>query len=139
MHDPLAPLAKIVPWEAFRPRLEAHWPKPGRRSYQKHWDAVFMFKVLVFGALHDLPDRAVVDLATDSLSLIGFLGLRPGDPAPDASTIRLYRKYLTKAGVANQMFAEVRRHLQEHGYRAEKDMYRPLPLLSGHLKHRGQR
>lgn len=139
MRDPLAPLAKIVPWEAFRPRLETYWPKPGQQSRRTRWDAVFMFKILVFGALHDLSDRAVADLATDSLSLMRFLGLRPGDPTPDANTIRLYRKYLTKAGVTNQMLAEVRRHLQEHGYQAEKDMYRPLPLLSGHLKRRGPR
>ena len=122
--DPLAPLATIVPWESFRPRLERHWPKQGRRAHRRRWDAVFMFKALVFGALHDLPDEAVAYLATDSRSLMRFLGLRPGDPAPGAPAIRLHRSDLAKAGVMNELLAEVRRLLDDHGYRARKDFYR---------------
>ena len=124
MTDPLAPLATIVPWETFRPRLESHWPKQGQRTHRRHWDAIFMFKVLVFGVLHDLPDEAVADMATDRISLMRFLGLRLGDPAPNAHAIRLYRSDLAKAGIMNDLLAEVRRHLDDHGYRARKDLYR---------------
>lgn len=125
MRDPLAPLAKIVPWEAFRPRLEKHWPKPGQPPSRKRWDAVFMFKILVFATLHDLSNEDVAHMATDSVSLMRFLGLRLGDPTPDADTIRLCRKCLTKAGVMSQMLGEVERHLQEHQYQVDKEMYRP--------------
>lgn len=126
--DPLAPLETIVPWESFRPRLERHWPKRGRRAHRRRWDAVFMFKTLVFGTLHDLPDEAVAYLARDSMSLMRFLGLRPGGPAPDAPAIRLHRSDLAKAGVLNDLLAEVRRLLDDYGYRARKDLYRP-PLI----------
>ena len=78
-----------------------------------------MFKALVFGTLHDLPDEAVAYLATDSRSLMRFLGLRPGTPA-----IRLHRSDLAKAGVMNDLLAEVRQLLDNHGYRAHKDFYR---------------
>ena len=83
-----------------------------------------MFKALVFGVLHDLPDEAVANLATDSMSLMRFLGLRPGGPAPSAPELRLCRSDLAKAGVMNDLLAEVRRDLDDHGYRVRKNLYR---------------
>ena len=68
-------------------------------------------------------------MATDSISLMRFLGLRIGDSAPSAHTIRLYRSDLAKAGIMNDLLAEVRRHLDDHGYRARKDLYRPPPIV----------
>ena len=50
-NDPLAKINAMVPWEAFRSRLEAVWRKPAdqRKSDAgcKPWDAIVMFKAIV--------------------------------------------------------------------------------------------
>lgn len=53
--DPLVKLAEVVPWEDFRPRLEAIWRGPSRARRatggRKPWDAIVMFKMIVLCAL----------------------------------------------------------------------------------------
>ena len=50
-NDPLARIDEVVPWEDFRPRLEAAWRKPTEErkspAGRKPWDAVVMFKAIV--------------------------------------------------------------------------------------------
>ena len=38
-NDPLVKINAVVPWEAFRSRLEQVWRKP--------WDAIVMFKAII--------------------------------------------------------------------------------------------
>ena len=49
--DPLVKLNAMVPWDAFRPRLEALWRRPAEsqrsKAGRKPWDAVVMFKAIV--------------------------------------------------------------------------------------------
>ena len=62
-NDPLLKIDEVVPWEDFRPRLEAAWRKPTeeRKSSagRKPWDAVVMFKAIVLCALYNLSDDQV--------------------------------------------------------------------------------
>ena len=50
-NDPLVKINAVVPWEAFRSRLEKVWRKPAdkRKSNAgcKPWDAIVMFKAIV--------------------------------------------------------------------------------------------
>lgn len=61
--DPLVKLKAIVPWEFFRPQLEAVWRRPPEarksKSGRKPWDSVVMFKALVLCELYNLSERAV--------------------------------------------------------------------------------
>ena len=45
-NDPLVKIDEVVPWEDFRPRLEAAWRKPAEErkspAGRKPWDAVVM-------------------------------------------------------------------------------------------------
>ena len=56
--DPLVQIAAVVPFEAFRSRLEAVWRKPGERrtsaAGRKPWDAVVMLKAIILCELYNL-------------------------------------------------------------------------------------
>ena len=60
-NDPLARIDEVVPWEDFRPRLEAAWRKPTEErkspAGRKPWDAVVMFKAIVLCELYNLSGR----------------------------------------------------------------------------------
>ena len=55
-NDPLVKIDEVVPWEDFRPRLEAAWRKPAEDrkcpAGRKPWDALVMFKAIVLCALY---------------------------------------------------------------------------------------
>ena len=62
--DPLVKLSAMVPWEDFRPRLEAVWRRPSEarksKAGRKPWDAVVIFKALVLCELYNLSLRRAV-------------------------------------------------------------------------------
>ncbi len=101
-NDPLVKIDEVVPWEDFRPRLEAAWRTPAeeRKSSagRKPWDAVVMVKAIVLCALYNLSDDQVEYQFRDRLSFMRFLGLGLEDKVPDAKTVWLYREQLSRAG-----------------------------------------
>ena len=77
-HDPLVKINAVVPWEAFRSRLENVWRKPPERKSdagRKPWDAIVMFKAILLCALYNLSDDQVEYQMRDRLSFVRFLGL----------------------------------------------------------------
>lgn len=121
-NDPLLKIDKVVPWEAFRSRLEAAWRKPAaaRKSSagRKPWDAVVMFKAIILCALYNLSDDQVEYQLRDRLSFMRFLGLGLEDRVPDAKTVWLYREQLTQAGVIAALFDSFDGYLKKRGYLA---------------------
>jgi transposase, IS5 family len=120
--DPLAQIDALVPWEQFRPRLEAVWRgRPEERKSpagRKPWDAVVMFKAIVLCALYNLSDEQVEYQLRDRLSFMRFLGLGLEDAVPDATTVWLYRERLAQAGAIEELFAAFDGHLREQGWLA---------------------
>ena len=115
-------IGELVPWEDFRPVLEAVWRKADdkRKSAagRKPWDAVLMFKAIVLGALYNLSDEALEHEMGDRLTFMQFLGLGLEDRIPDATTVWLYRERLAKAGIVEKLFEMFDAHLRERGYQA---------------------
>jgi IS5 family transposase len=112
-NDPLVPIATLVPWESFRPKLKAALIKGGLRKHdeerkssagRKPWDAVAIFKALVLQALYNLSDDQMEYQLRDRYSFCRFLGLGLEDAVPDAKTLWLYREALAKAGAVEQLF-----------------------------------
>ncbi len=72
-NDPLARIDEVVPWEEFRPRLEAVWRKPAEErkspAGRRPWDAVVMFKAIVLCELYNLSDDQVEYQLRDRLSV----------------------------------------------------------------------
>jgi hypothetical protein len=60
-NDPLVKINDAVPWEEFRPQLEAVWRVPPAEraspAGRKPWDAVVMFKAIVLCELYNLSDE----------------------------------------------------------------------------------
>ncbi len=90
-NGPLVKIDEVVPWAAFRPRIEATWRKPAeeRKSPdgRKPCDAVAMFKAIVLCELYNLSDDQVEYQIRDRLSFMRFLGLGLEDKIPDAKIV----------------------------------------------------
>ena len=78
-NDPLVKINAVVPWEAFRTRLDQAWRKPPNKrkcnAGCKPWDAMVMFKAIILCALYNLSDDQVECQMRDRLSFVRFLGL----------------------------------------------------------------
>ena len=120
--DPLVKLNAMVPWEDFRPRLEAIWRRPTAqrksKAGRKPWDAVVIFKAIVLCELYNLSDEQLEYQLRDRLSFMRFLGLGLEDRVPDATTVWLYREQLVEAKVVEELFAAFDAHLREQGWLA---------------------
>ena len=117
--DPLVRINALVPWEAFRNRLEKVWRKPAdkRKSNAgcKPWDAIVMFKAII---LCNLSDDQVEYQMRDRLSFVRFLGLALEDKVPDAKTVWLYRERLSQAGLIDALFEDFDAYLKSQGCQA---------------------
>lgn len=118
-NDPLVKIDEVVPWEDFRPRLEAAWRKPAEErkspAGRKPWDAVVMFKAIVLCELYNLSDDQVEYQLRDRLSFMRFLGSGLEDKVPDARTVWLYREQLVQAGVIEALFENFDGYLEKRG------------------------
>jgi IS5 family transposase len=125
--DPLPLIANLVPWETFRPKLNAVFLQAGLRTDgkdrksaagRKPWDEVVVFKALVLQSLYNLSDEQTEYQIRDRLSFMRFLGLGVEDGVPDATTLWLYREALVKAGVMQTLFGMFDAFLREQGCKA---------------------
>jgi transposase, IS5 family len=121
-NDPLLKIDSVVPWEDFRPHLEAVWRKPANQrkssAGRKPWDAVVMFKAIVLCALYNLSDDQVEYQIRDRLSFVRFLGLGLEDKVPDAKTVWQYREQLAQADMITTVFENFDSYLKDRGYLA---------------------
>jgi len=121
--DPLREIDALVPWERFRPRLEALWRKPPEEKRgpggRKPWDAILIFKGLILQSLYNLGDDDLEYQLRDRLSFIRFLGLGLEETVPDATTFWLYREALVKADALKDLFADFDAWLKDNGYLAK--------------------
>ncbi len=108
-NDPLPRIDEVVPWEAFRPRLETVWRRPPEErkspAGRKPWDSVVMFKAIVLCALYNLSDDQVEYQLRDRLSFMRFLGLGLED---NGSALRPPRAACLNVRFGSQ--ADVKRH-----------------------------
>ena len=117
---PLETIKKIVPWEDFRADIEAVTEtKPEQRKSnagRKPYDTILKFKIVVLQSLHNLSDERTEYLIRDRISFMRFLDLELEDPAPDATTIWLFREALAQAGLIDRLFQRFGRHLEAEGH-----------------------
>ena len=118
--DPLEVIEATVPWESFRPEIEATvCGDPARRKSKagrKAYDAILKFKMLILASLYNLSDEQLEYQVRDRLSFMRFLGLGIEAPVPDATTIWLFREELAKAGVVKDLFDKFNQHLDAKGF-----------------------
>ena len=117
--DPLEALNERIPWETFRPVLEAVRQKPRKSNAgRKPFDVVLMFKMLVLQSLYNLADEQVEYQVRDRLSFMRFLGLDVMSRIPDGTSVWLFRERLKALGLMNPLFDQFGDFLTASGYQA---------------------
>ena len=126
-NDPLVAIAAMVPFESFRPKLNAAGPKP--------WDEVVIFKVLVLQALYNLSDDQAEYQLRDRFSFMRFLGLELENAVPDAKTLWLYREALARVGAVEELFDLFDEFLKNTGYLARGRQIIDATIVSAPKQH----
>ena len=105
-------LSDLVKWYRFETVL---WPLrdggPGRGA----WPPLVMFRALLLQSLYGLSDRELEEALCDRLSFRRFCGLGLEDSVPDHTALCRFRNLLTQVGLADTLFAELDRQLEEAG------------------------
>jgi len=110
--DALAELDGLVDWAPFERALDGlHRAAKGEAAYPP----LMMFKVLLLQRWYGLSDPAMEAALFDRMSFLRFAGLSAEDATPDHATIWRFREKLSKAGLAEPLFAELQRQLDARG------------------------
>ncbi len=83
----------------------------GRPSYPP----LLMVKVLLLEQWYNLSDPQMEEALGDRISFRRFVGLGLQEDAPDHSTISRFRTALAERGLAEELFLELGRQLEERG------------------------
>jgi IS5 family transposase len=105
-------LSALIEWKAIGDKLAAlHSSRYGRKAYPP----MVMLKALLLAQWHGLSDPALETALADRLSFRRFCGLALDDATPDHVTISRFRAALQVEGLAEAIFAEVTRQIDERG------------------------
>jgi transposase, IS5 family len=110
--DALAEIEALVDWAPLAKALEhVHSAAKGEPSYPP----LVMLKVLLLQRWYGLSDPAMEAALFDRISFLRFAGFSTEDETPDHTTIWRFREALGKAGLIEQLFAELARQLDAGG------------------------
>jgi hypothetical protein len=90
----------VIDWEPFRPMLEKHLTNGDqKKGGRPPCCPVLTLKVLFLQRFFDLSDEETEFQILNRFSFLRFLGLRPGDGAPDHATICSFKERLGQDGM----------------------------------------
>lgn len=115
----LVQLGQIIDWEAFLPILLPAYEGLGKYGRPPYSPTVPL-KMLVISYLYDLSERQTEEVVNYNLPVKEFVGLAVDEPAPDHSTLCLFKRRLREAGCWEKLEAvadEVLRQALEAGIR----------------------
>lgn len=116
LNDVLIRLKAQVDWDGFRPVVEEAFPqRDPRKGGQPPYDRLMLFKMLVLCRLYHLSAEALEYQVNDRRSFQEFLDLEPQHEVPDATTVRLFAKYLVENGTMPKLFAHFHARLAQAG------------------------
>lgn len=111
-NDTLERIDAVLDWERIGAVVAVvHAAPAGRPAYPP----LTMLKVMLLQQWYDASDPAMEEALRDRISFRRFAGLGWEDGTPDHSTISRFRKQLTERGLAERVFAELGRQLEERG------------------------
>lgn len=116
-NEVLERVGEAVRWYRFEKLLRRLRPEgAGRPPY----DPLLMFKALLLQQWYALSDAELEEALNDRVSFRRFLGLGLEDDAPDHTTLCRFRNRLGEAGLAQRLFAEFDRQMEERGLLLKK-------------------
>ncbi len=93
----LVKLNQLIDWDALvAPLLPAHCGL-AEEGAPPYWP-VLLLKMLVIAYLYNLSERQTEEVVTFQLPVKEFVGLAVDEPAPDHSTLCLFKRRLRQAG-----------------------------------------
>ena len=117
----LVKMQRVIDFEYFRSTLdELRNQERKSNAGRPPFDPVLMFKILILQSLYNLSDAQTEFQIADRISFMRFLSLNLNDRIPDEKTIWEFRDKLTKANLAEPLFTEFNRILEQEGFTAQK-------------------
>ena len=109
----LKEMEECVPWSRLERIIERVYPKAGQGRPPLPLGT--MLRVYCMQQWFQLSDPAMEDSLYDSFSMRRFARIGLEDGVPDETTILNFRHLLEKHGLAERIFGEVSRYLEERG------------------------
>jgi IS5 family transposase len=111
-NEALERLGELIDWSLIARLLS---PVHGSRYGAPGYPAVAMFKALLLQQWHGLSDPALEASIEDRLSFRRFCGFALDAETPDHVTIHRFRETLRQLGLADRVFEEVNRQIDNRG------------------------
>lgn len=110
----------VVDFEQFRPLLDEALQRKNdkEKGGRPPYDCVLMLRILVLQELYQLSDDEMEFQIYDRSSFQQFVGIRDGDPIPDAKTIWAFKDKLADQNVHKSLFDTFQAQLKASGYHA---------------------
>ena len=110
VNETLERIGALLDWERIGKLVaDVHAAPEGRPGYPP----LTMVKIALLQQWYQASDPAIEEALRDRISFRRFVSLGWTDDTPDHSTISRFRKALTERGLAERLFAEVNRQLDE--------------------------
>lgn len=117
VNETLERIDAIMDWERIgKVVADVHAASEGRPGYPP----LTMVKIALLQQWYTASDPAMEEALRDRISFRRFVNLGWTDETPDHSTISRFRKVLTERGLAERLFAEVNRQLEERALLVKK-------------------
>ena len=111
--DFLEQMDRLVPWGEWVKKIQPHYYKGERGN--KPYDLELMLRIYVLQNLYNLADMAVMNEIIDSRAFSAFCQVDSSNQIPDGDTIGQFRNILMQHHLQEELFADVRKRLQEKG------------------------
>jgi len=89
---------RVVDWMPFTEKLVSLYRGEGGVMGRPPYDPVVILKMLLLCYLYDMSHRRVESYVNDSLSAKWFLGLAVDEPAPDHTTLTVFKRRVVEHG-----------------------------------------
>ena len=109
----LEQMDRLVPWGEWVKKIQPHYYKGERGN--KPYDLELMLRIYVLQHLYNLADMAVMNEIIDSRAFSAFCQVDSSNQIPDGDTIGRFRNILMQHHLQEELFADVRKRLQEKG------------------------
>ena len=109
----LEQMDRLVPWGEWVKKIQPHYYKGERGN--KPYDLELMLRIYVLQNLYNLADMAVMNEIIDSRAFSAFCQVDSSNQIPDGDTIGQFRNILMQHHLQEELFADVRKRLQEKG------------------------
>ncbi len=111
----LEKLDAATPWEKLAARVRALPEYHNAGAGHPPWDPVLMLKCLMLAKWNNLSDPGLEEALKDRISFRRFAGLSFTDKTPDETTFVKFRRRLREAGLHDEIFDAVVRHIESQG------------------------